>query len=217
MKLGRSVLSLMLVLLLLSLTGCYDSSWAFDFKGATPADLDYFDQLPLYFALDLFDINPGLAGLVLDNVAMFGPFGFQGDLKLTLKFDLSVSSEFTANVAATLSSSASFSPDNEIKVELIDLGEGDSAEFKVFDDGDASGSYSSRAVPTSKPRVNHSGGNILEIVKAGDNYKVKLNGSTIADFTAANCSSEQPLFPGFGAYLLGGQVTFTSIRVDYNK
>lgn len=217
MKPRKFVILSLTLLFLVSLSGCYDSSWSFDFKGATSDDLSDFVQLPLYFALDLFDTNPSLAGLVLNNVAVYGPFSFQGDLKLTLKFDLSVDEDFTADIAVALSSSASFAPVNQVKVELFGLGSVDASEFNVYDTGDTSGSDKTNLVPTSKPRINISGGNTLEMIKSGNSYTIKLNGSKIADFTAANCSSAAPLLPGFGSYLTGGQVTFTSIRVDYNK
>lgn len=212
MKLWKLSLIVITLVFLLSLTGCYDSNWQFNFKGATLDQLDAFTQLPMYFTVNLFSMNPTIQGLELDNQAIFGPYGFLGDMKLTLKFDLLASADFTADIAVALSSSASYAPDDEVKVELRGLGDAEASKFFVYDTGESSSS-----IPTSKPRVNISGGNTLEIIKSGDNFTIKLNGSKIADFTAVNCSSTQQLFPGFGAYLDGGKVTFTSIRVDYNK
>lgn len=206
MSIRKLALALLFFVFLIGLSGCYNNSWSFDFVGITAGDLNGFTKL----LQDLpFSVNPKINGLELDGMALCLPTPYLGDMRAILKFDLLVDETHTANVAMALMSSSSYLPEDYVQLNCKLLG--GSATFTVIDGGGGN----SREIPTNVPRVNKSGGNVLEMIKKGDNYTVKLNGSTIASFEALYCTPTQ-LVPAFSATLDGGGVLFNSIRVEYN-
>lgn len=208
MRMRKLAAVLVLFAFVASLSGCYDNAWSFSFIDKLPEDLAGFTKTP--------SDSPktpvlSIRGLGLEGIALLAPEMFTSDLKITVEFDLEVNDTNTVDMSVGLVGDRGNTPIDYMVFNGKKLGSDSGYEFWTSEGGD----YGYANLVANAPRLNKMGPNKLELVRKGDTYTARLNGSLIEQVDAEFC--EAPAFiPAIFSITDGGNIYFTSIKVDYN-
>lgn len=208
MIMRKSVSVLILLAFMVGLSGCYDNTWSFSFLGIEPGDIVGFTKIP---SSSTTEPVLSIRGLELDGIALLSPEMYTSDLKYTVEFDLEVDEDHTIDISVGLVSERSFEPKDYVMFNGKKLGNETYYEFWANEGGDYG--YANKVAYT--PGLFKMGSNKIEIVRKGDVYTGRLNGSLIWEIEAEFC--EAPAFiPAIFSTGSGGKVYFTGMKVEYS-
>lgn len=170
MKSLRWILLMAVVLSLLSFSGCLTKSYFFDFtmeQDLERADGDWVEHTEGEFELSS-------DGLEMWNNLVSAPLGFKGDIVLTVRFELNVSSDSIANLEILLAADID---DNDpcMGIDIYGLGSEDEY-FSVFKYGVSLYGHMSPI-----PVLHRSGINEFKLIKTGNLLEFRLNGAILMD------------------------------------
>lgn len=168
MKSLRWMFLVVLVVSLMSFTGCLNKTYFFDFT--REEDLERADGDWIAFSADWYELSGD--GLAMWNNQISAPLGFKGAMTMIIMFELNVDMDTTANLEILLATDINFN-DPCMGIDIYNLGSED--EYcGIFKHGVE---LYDRITPI--PVLHRSGYNEFRLMKTGNLLKFWLNGVTL--------------------------------------
>jgi len=197
-------LAALIVLAVLS-AGCMKGTWVYDFT-AQSADLDDW-----YYSYGDYDLSS--EGLSMYHGILTTPVWFSGDMTISIEFMLDVDDFNHARIDFWLSDDILWDYNVGVYSELFCLGNTES-EGWYFSEWDENNS-SSRSYYAPIPSLVHEGINKLILTKAGNSYRITVNGTYIISERALYFNNEQNFFSIFTGGPVGN-LTIRKIEISYS-
>lgn len=208
MKSRIFVIAALAVVLSIMTGGCFGNIWRVSF--ALPNN--YSDWHQEDFGGELDSVT-GI-GVRLDEWALNSPVAFDEDFTITVNFILNTDADNTATFGICIGDGAGFFPSNYIYSRFSNLGYEDYEDWNVDDDG-AGTVIQVEATDSTLPTLLRKGPNFWKLIKTGNNIKIFVNLYKVADFPLARCAAAKYFINLYSELTGGGDVIFTSVKVDY--
>lgn len=182
----RMAAAALVILLMISLTGCYSATYSFNFK--TEQDTSNEEGAWIIDGEGVAGIND--YGYYTNGLWMTAPYVFKGDFKITANFWLGVTAEDSGYVEISLTDvpPAPGGVNDWLSIEMLNLATED--EKLHIEDGH----LSDIAIPFDGreeiPGLNRGHWNEMTLTKKGNDIKLKVNDRTVESFEVINCASE---------------------------
>jgi len=208
MKSRLLVIAALAVVLSIALGGCFGNTWKVSF--ALPNNYSDWAQQDLLGSIE----SVPAFGVRLNKWALSSPVAFDEDFTITVNFSLITDADETALFGICVGDEKGFFPSNYIYSRFNNIGLEDFEDWWIEDDG-ASAVRPVDVIDSTLPTLLRKGPNIWRLVKTGNNIKVYVNLYKVADFPMANCAAAKYYINLYSDLTGGGDVIFTSIKVDY--
>jgi hypothetical protein len=185
MKIGRLAAIAIVLMLALSLSGCYDSLYFFSFSQEQDTGNEEGDWIIQG------DVTHGINeyGLYINGDWVAAPLMFRGDFEITANFWLGVTAEKPGGISFVLSNIPFYGPvTDRVWISMEGLGT-ENEGFYVDDAHDTDIQYHYDELGQIAG-LNRGHWNAMILTKKGNNIKVKLNGRTIANFDLVYYAAE---------------------------
>jgi len=186
MKAIRTAAAVLALVLMLSLTGCYDASYFFSFAD----EQDLGNDEGSWVLSEAGTSGFGDFGLYLNGAYAQPFFMITGDFTITASFWLGVNAEKPGSVMIMLSDPAYAGTKAGSYMEILMDGLGTEAELLTAEDGLDAVSTQHINEPGLIVGLNRGHWNDLVLIKKGDNIKLRVNDRTLANFDLVNYASE---------------------------
>ena len=216
MKRVRPVVFLVMLLIILSLTGCTKKNYYFSFA----KEQDFINESGEWFLEGaVYEFTSGGLNLQQGNIAC--PLRFSGDFTVTVFFEAHVDADHTYNLGISLGDGTWYdTTENDVHMEMSNLGAGAFEERYISDhDDDYMNEYEHLYETGLIPGVVRDGYNTYIIKKTGNNISIRINDVQYANFDLVYYKS-QWFGPNLYVYCDNGTdynhgITFYDIRVEY--
>ncbi len=185
MKMGRVLAAFVVILLAMSLAGCYNESYFFSFM----EEQDTENEEGAWLLTDT-GVNSIIDyGVYLNGDGATAPLMFRGDFRVTFNFWLGATAEKPAYVSMVLSSiPASEDPADRVVVSMQNLGTED--EGLVISEAHELEEAELFALDEEIPGLNKDHWNKAILEKKGSSFKLTINGRKAATFDIALYAAE---------------------------
>lgn len=208
MRRMKTALLILIVVAILSLTGCTDSGpWFVDFT--TLADLDEWlieTDAPFISTIDA-------EGLYIDGNRLTAPYGFSGDFVMTVEFTLNPQvGKYVNNFSISLTDGTTAPNEEIIRVSFMNVSDDTIEHFSLIEEDP----YVELASATGIAGINRTGLNTFILTKEGNNLKIHMNTTQVCSVIYSSYSNSA----SFPVLYLNDQmderiILIESIKVEY--
>lgn len=182
MRIAKSSLAFLILLSVLFLPGCYDSSYYFNFQAEGNLANEEGEWLT-----DAGIFGIGDDGLFLDDSWITAPLEFAGDFSFEVNFWFKATSEFPGNIKIGISDRPwREDPGQYAWFWLTEIGS--ASEYLRAGENGADGIH--YFGPFDFTSLKRSDWNELLVEKSGSHFSLKVNGRRVYEFDIINCSSD---------------------------
>ncbi|HNZ08410.1 MAG TPA: hypothetical protein PLI88_06660 [Bacillota bacterium] len=182
----RMAAAALVILLMISLTGCYNATYSFNFS--TEQDTSNEEGAWIIDGEGVAGIND--YGYYSNGLWLTAPYVFRDDFKLTAHFWLGVTAEDSGYVEVALTDvpPAPGGVNDWVSIQLLDLATEN--ERLYVEDGHLLNVATPYNVVEQIPGLNRGHWNEITLTKKGANIKFTVNDRSVASFELVNCASE---------------------------